>query len=73
MFLLKRGVVSPTRAGISEVTSCVASRDSVYSEGRIEVCRSNQWGTMCDDFWTFKEAVVACRPLAYPTALAAFA
>ena len=23
MFLLKRGVVSPTRAGISEVTSCV--------------------------------------------------
>ena len=23
LFLLKRGVVSPTRAGISEVTSCV--------------------------------------------------
>ncbi|XP_071486159.1 scavenger receptor cysteine-rich domain-containing group B protein-like [Diadema antillarum] len=34
--------------------------------GRIEIFHENRWGTICNNNWSRKEALVACRQLGFP-------
>ena len=38
------------------------------SEGRVEVCVSGQWGSVCNDQWDDYAAKTVCRELGYPIA-----
>ena len=36
--------------------------------GRIELCSGGKWSPICEDFWTSKDASVACHQLGFSRA-----
>ncbi|XP_028833197.1 neurotrypsin isoform X2 [Denticeps clupeoides] len=58
---------NPLRAGPGVPTSVLirlVGGENVR-EGRVEILVGGQWGTICDDGWTDRDAEVVCRELGY--------
>ena len=54
-------------SGCSSGDIRLAGSGSSSTQGRVEICHNNQWGTVCDDSWDSNDAQVACRQLKYST------
>ncbi len=57
--------VSCTRTTCTQ--GAIRLQGGTSTQGRVEICNANVWGTVCDDFWGTPDAQVACRQLGFST------
>lgn len=48
-----------------DVVDCVQDGIQLSNGGRVEVCNSDEWGSICSQDWDRNDAMVACRQLGF--------
>ena len=54
--------VEPANCGTGDIRLVGGSLES---EGRLEVCVNQLWGTVCSRYWDYEETRIACRQLGH--------
>ena len=67
---LNDSVVCQLRVAANEYEELQCSEqwtNDIILEGRVEICKNNIYGTVCDDRWDELEARVVCGQLRHPS------
>ena len=60
--------LSPSLSPCPDFAVRLVDRGDTLNRGRVEVYHADEWGSICDDFFGFEEAVVICHELGFPSA-----
>jgi hypothetical protein len=67
------GVICPTYSvNVTRPVRLMINSSVSTNEGRVEIYNNGKWGTICDNQWSYADALVVCRMLGFRSAVRAY-